>query len=281
MSPLRVLIILCFCCQTIYAQTNLFEGSVMYSDKKNLSASLTLSIDSSYQLSGELSRTFGSFTYKRYISGNFNPVDQTVYIREYALNSTDCPIFIQAKVNHIIENIYAIAGIFQALDTQKCPSGHINIICRNFKFNLYPKKQKPVILSEKTQDSILKTLLKKNLKEEKNFISMKNNDIYKLNSNIDTVYLAVYDNQKIDGDRVKIMLNEIVVIDNYPLSDEKKVFKLVLKKGSNKLNILATNEGRIDMNTSKVELYNHHFHEYFINVLRKNQSTTYEFIYNN
>ena len=262
---------------SLQGQKNDFSGSIMYGDKKNLPCELYIHIDSSYQVSGNLSREVKGNMVHYMISGDFNPQEKTIYLREYARNKTDCAIFFQGKVYPLIENIFTIAGIFKSLDSQNCPSGHINVICRNFKFNLYPQEvKKPINLSENDEEAILTNLLSQKIKKEANFIQVHENDKVEINAGADTLYLKIYDNQKVDGDRVRIVFNETVVIDNFLLTDEKVVFKIVPQAGKNILKIVALNEGRIALNTSKVELYNRQIHEYYINVLYKSQHTQYE-----
>lgn len=263
--------------QLLLGQKNDFHGSIMYSDKKNLNCEVQISIDSSYQVTGSLSRDENNKTVNHMITGDFNPEDKTMYLREYARSKSDCAIFFQGKVYFLLENIYTIAGIFKSLDSQNCPSGHINVICRDFKFNLYPKEEKkPIMLSEKDEEAILTNLLSQKIKKEANFIQVRENDKVEINAGADTLYLKIYDNQKVDGDRVQIVFNENVVIDNFLLTDEKVVFKVLPKAGKNILKIVALNEGRIALNTSKVEIYNRQIHEYYINVLYKSQHTQYE-----
>ncbi len=263
--------------QLLLGQKNDFQGSIMYSDKKNLNCEVQISIDSSYQVTGNLSRDENNKTVNHMITGDFNPEDKTIYLREYARSKSDCAIFFQGKVYFLLENIYTIAGIFKSLDSQNCPSGHINVICRDFKFNLYPKEEKkPIKLSEKDEEAILTNLLSQKIKKEANFIQVRENDKVEINAGADTLYLKIYDNQKVDGDRVQIVFNENVVIDNFLLTDEKVVFKVLPQAGKNILKIVALNEGRIALNTSKVEIYNRQIHEYYINVLYKSQHTQYE-----
>lgn len=277
MDKLIILLLVLGFGQSLLGQKNDFQGSIMYPDKKNLNCEIQISIDSSYQVTGNLSRDQGGRTVNHMIVGDFNPKDNTIYLREYARNKSDCAIFFQGKVYFLLENIYTIAGIFKSLDSLNCPSGHINVICRDFKFNLYPKdEKKPIPLTEKEEEAILSNLLSQKIKKEANFIQVRENDKIEINAGADTLFLKIYDNQKIDGDRVRIEFNEIVVADNYPLTDEKTIFKLLPTKGKNILKIIALNEGRISLNTSKVELYNRAIHEYYINVLYKNQHTQYE-----
>jgi hypothetical protein len=67
-------------------------------------------------------------------------------------------------------------------------------------------------LSEKDEEAILTNLLSQKIKKEANFIQVRENDKVEINAGADTLYLKIYDNQKVDGDRVKIVFNETVVI---------------------------------------------------------------------
>lgn len=260
-----------------FSQKNSFFGSIMYENKFVKNCDIIINIDSSYQITGSTSREINGEMMNHMISGEFNPENVTIYLREYALNKSDCPIFFQGKVFDLAENIYSIAGVFKGLDTANCSSGHINVICRNFKFNLYPKPdKKPIALTEKEEETILTNLLNQKLKKEANFIQVRENDKIEIQAGADTLFLKIYDNQKVDGDRVSIEFNGDVVSENHLLTDEKVIYKLVPQKGKNTLKIIALNEGRIALNTSKVEIYNRHIHEYFINVLNKNQNTLYD-----
>lgn len=270
------LVLICF--QSFFGQKNLFEGSAMYEDKKSMKCELDIRIDSSYRISGNLSREIGDTAVHHMITGDFNPEDKTIYFREYARSKSDCAIFFQGKVYFLLQDIYTIAGIFKSLDSTQCPSGHINVICRNFNFNIYSKKEekKPILISEKEQEAILSQMLSQKIKKEAHFIQVRGNERIEINMGADTLFLKIYDNEKIDGDQVRIEFNETVVIDSYPLTNEKVVFKLLPAKGKNILKITALNEGRIALNTSKVELFSRAIHEHYIHVLYKNQYAQYE-----
>lgn len=264
---------------SIFCQKNNFKGSILYNDKKNKPCKLNIYIDSNYTLAGKLFREEKDKMVEHFITGDFDPNTQHVYFREYAISKSDCPIFFQGKISHIIQKIYAIAGLFQSQDSQRCSNGHLNVISENFNLNLYSAKKTVIQLSEKEEEKILSQILAKKTEKEQNFIQVKHDEKVNLQTSGDSIVIKVYDNQKVDGDRIKIVFNNTVVLDNFPLSNDQKTISVKPSKGKNLLKIYAVSEGRISMNTSKVEIYNHRFHEYFINVLQKNQFSTYEFIH--
>jgi hypothetical protein len=249
---------------SLLSQSNEFEGSIMYSDKKNLLSSLDIFIDSSYQVTGSLTRMIGAKKMNHTIEGKFNHEDNSI-----------CPIYINGYVKHLMENFYVIAGVFQSSNTTFCDSGHVNLVNRNFKFNLYNRVEKSSQLDDSAVMQNLMSGLKSKMDADKIFIPVTSQDKISLSIDKDTFILKIYDNLRIDGDKVKIIFNDAVVVNN--LSIVAKPFEYILKakKGKNILTIKAISEGSIPMNTSKVELYNYRLHEYFENKLLKDQQSTY------
>ncbi len=59
------------------------------------------------------------------------------------------------------------------------------------------------------------------------------------------------DGSQIDGDRVSIYHNDVLIYDNITLSAAYKSFQLHLEDGINKINIVALNEGFVSPNTAE------------------------------
>lgn len=71
----------------------------------------------------------------------------------------------------------------------------------------------------------------------------------------DQVILEVWDDNTIDNDKISILYNGVLQLDNYTLNKEKK--KLILPVGGNELNIIsivANNEGNDPPNTATIRL---------------------------
>lgn len=67
--------------------------------------------------------------------------------------------------------------------------------------------------------------------------------------------LAVWDNEKVDGDKISLSLNGKWIIRNYEIVKDKKLFEVELVKGQvNQLVFFAENLGRIPPNTSAVNI---------------------------
>ena len=76
-----------------------------------------------------------------------------------------------------------------------------------------------------------------------------------VNSNTKTVKIECRDHSYIDGDRIRIYLNEKVVSSNIGLKSNYYVLYLNLEKGYNRIDFQALNQGLSGPNTAEVILY--------------------------
>ena len=71
----------------------------------------------------------------------------------------------------------------------------------------------------------------------------------------DTLCVEVWDGGRVDDDKISILLNNVNLLKHYVLSNQKKILKVYLPKGSNnQLVILAENEGNEPPNTADLLL---------------------------
>lgn len=66
--------------------------------------------------------------------------------------------------------------------------------------------------------------------------------------------LELYDQGKVDGDKVRILQNNKIILDNHQIAKQRKRIEIELKEGDNVFTILALNEGDIAPNTAVIEL---------------------------
>ncbi|MBI9040686.1 hypothetical protein [Lutibacter sp.] len=76
-----------------------------------------------------------------------------------------------------------------------------------------------------------------------------------LNSKTKTVKIECRDYSYVDGDRIRIYLNENVVSDNIGLKGNYYVYYLTLEKGYNKIDFQALNQGLSGPNTAELNVY--------------------------
>ncbi len=69
------------------------------------------------------------------------------------------------------------------------------------------------------------------------------------------VKILCRDNQFVDGDRVRIYINDIIIQENVLLEGDYKVFEFTLKNGFNKIDIEAINQGSSGPNTAEFQVF--------------------------
>lgn len=271
--------LLVLCCQISFGQQNYFEGVLRLKDNKDVPYKLFLDIDSNYEITG-MSEIYVNSTLLKYpIEGKFNPENNHIFFRELSTNQnkSNCPIYAQARVSHLIQDIFVIAGLYTSQNSVICGlDGHINVVNRNFKFNLYNKSIS--MISDSLHQEILTKQLLKNVVEEKKYKDVTANSQISLQTNKKEISIKIFDQLKIDGDKVRVTFNKTILKD-VSLRAIPDTFSLLCKKGINVLTIEALNEGSIALNTSKFELLLGETNQYFTNILKAGQKATYQILY--
>lgn len=70
------------------------------------------------------------------------------------------------------------------------------------------------------------------------------------------VSVTLWDDGKEDGDIVSVWINDIVVLDNYVLTNAGRTFTFQVQPGNNKLVLFAINEGDVGPNTAAITINN-------------------------
>jgi hypothetical protein len=69
------------------------------------------------------------------------------------------------------------------------------------------------------------------------------------------VKILCRDNQFVDGDRVRIYINDMIIQENVLLEGDYKSFEFTLKNGFNKIDIEAINQGSSGPNTAEFQVF--------------------------
>ena len=77
---------------------------------------------------------------------------------------------------------------------------------------------------------------------------------FKLDGN--SIEIIFRDHEYFDGDRVRILVNDIVIIENVLLENSFKGLNYKLKSGFNKIDFLALNQGESGPNTAEIRVFN-------------------------
>ena len=197
---------------------------------------------------------------KNNITGFYDTENKTLNIRELNIVQTKS---IEEKLNFCYLNLVleeigknALMGSFTGYysDNSVCAKGYINLI-----------KSKKIKKIEKIKNK-KKPLLKK---EE---IILNNNNSISVNSNESDLILQVWDSKKADGDRIRLIINNKIILNDYEVSNKKKLIKVSLNKTENVIKIIATSIGKRKPNTVGIEIINSKYIHPFLTKLNINES---------
>ncbi len=252
---MRVLILLLF--------LNFAELSSAQNTQKNYLGSLILSNNSSISFSIHFNEQNGvvngySLTNignpdetKSDISGVYFKKDKSFQLQETQILSTssesDLSTFCFINANLSIKGKLAnkrlegeFFGLFPNNDT--CAEGKI-LLMEKQKVEKKIKKVKKKI--EKLEEKTNQVLITKQLKDGDDFVVKW--DAYNLK-------LFIWDANKEDGDRIRLKINDEIILYDYTTKRKQKKVKYKLRKGENTIEIEALSLGSSPPNTSRIQL---------------------------
>jgi len=131
-------------------------------------------------------------------------------------------------------------GFFINNDT--CASGKILLMEKEKLEKKIKKVKKKIEKFEEKRATVLKT---KQLKDGEDFVVKWENDNLKL---------FIWDANEEDGDRIRLKINDEIILYDYTTKRKRKKIKYKLKEGENIIEIKAISLGTSPPNTSRIEL---------------------------
>jgi hypothetical protein len=132
------------------------------------------------------------------------------------------------------------------LDSTQCASGKI-ILMEERK--LIKKIEK---VKKKIDKQASKTLTDTNQIQQTKVL--KDGDDFTINWESDKIKLFIWDANQEDGDKIQLIINGNIILNNFETKNKRKKIKYRLVDGENTIEIKATNLGTSPPNTSRLEL---------------------------
>ena len=264
-------------CQNTYK----YIGSLILENKQMISYSLEI-VENKGTINGFSLTNIGSKDEtKTEISGLYFKSEKEFQLNEtkiiYTNSKIDLESFCYVNMNLKLKGRNKkkyLEGSFKGYfsNGKECAKGKVILI----------EEEKVKKISEKILKKIEKNKKKAKIKEENIFATQKlqNQDTIKIDWKSDSIIINLWDADQEDGDRVNLILNDIIVLNNFFTKKNKKEIKLKLQKGKNTLNFYAINEGEYPPNTSRIELIDNQIVYPLIVQLQKNNTITIELINN-
>lgn len=200
---------------------------------------------------------------------------EKIFETKNTLNLGFC--FSEATLNYTEDDRYEyLEGEWKGWNdnNRACAGAHIWV--RRRKYTREEPKTEPIIIEEKkelVEEEVLVIVEQKDtIVEQKNVIvetiqtPLQENTLdidYKdrkivtkdlMHVDKDSVELEIWDSNREDGDIVSLELNGQLILQNYTLTNAKKVLKVYLQKGENVLILIAHNLGEIPPNTAAISI---------------------------
>lgn len=128
-----------------------------------------------------------------------------------------------------------------------------NTINKNLEINNIAKKN--ILLESQPEDNDIIGLRYWKGKDVTHQKMSSQVDLGSLTTKSKTVKIECRDFGAIDGDRIKIFLNEAIISDDIGLKSNYFVIHITLKEGYNRIDFKALNEGLVGPNTAEISVY--------------------------
>lgn len=99
-------------------------------------------------------------------------------------------------------------------------------------------------------------------------------DVLKLKWSSNDIKLSLWDGSKVDQDKISVIVNDKIILENFIISKEKKVVSIPFTEDVCKIVILAVNEGKAPPNTVNILLEDKNSSTPFITKLKALEKTT-------
>tara|TARA_B100000900_G_scaffold414739_1_gene442275 strand:+ start:1741 stop:2562 length:822 start_codon:yes stop_codon:yes gene_type:complete len=213
------------------------------------------------------------FETKSELSGKF--VEDSLFLTEFQVLSTlsedpisnFCFIDLKAKLKGSKKK-QSFEGVFvgRFLDGKECAAGKV-VFADKAKLE---KKMKQV---QKVQELI------GDRKQEKKLVKLASDETYEVFWYSDKFKIHLWDSSLEDDDRITLIINGELVLDNEVMRSKKKKISHVLQKGTNIIELIAENEGRAPHNTTRVELIDDKTKHAILSQLEVGKKVTFKIIH--
>ena len=184
-----------------------------------------------------------SFETKSELSGTF--IKKEIKLKEFQIISSKSeePLSNFCFIDFtVIKEKKGFSGDFLGAfpDGRSCAEGKI-------VFAKKSKLDKKIAKAKKLQEVITKRL-------ENKPVLLKSGDVHQIGWENKKLRIELWDSAIEDNDRISVLLNGVVFLDNKEIKNKKEVLKLELLSGENILEFVAENEGESANNTTRIEL---------------------------
>ena len=241
--------------QSFSQNTFNYLGSLILSNNTSISFSLNLQEQNGIINGYSITNINTPNETKSEISGLYFKKDKSFQLQETQILQTnsEAPLntFCYINMNLSFKGKFStkkLEGTFigNFLDSSQCASGKI-ILMEEKK--LIKKIEK---VKKKIDKQASKTLTDTNQIQQTKIL--KDGNDFTINWESDKIKLFIWDANQEDGDKIQLIINGNIILNNFETKNRRKKVKYRLVDGENTIEIKATNLGTSPPNTSRLEL---------------------------
>ena len=252
-----IAIIFLLLCNNIGFSQNTFSylGTLLLSNNTPISFSMELQEENGIVNGYSLTNINTPDETKSEISGLYFKKDKSFQLQETQILSTnsEAPLntFCYINMNFSFKGKFGskrLEGTFTGnfLDSTECAKGKI-ILMEKKKLEKKIAKVKKKIKKKIEKGKLDKTqVLQTQI--------LKDGDDFTINWESNKLKLFIWDSNQEDGDKITLIINENIILNDFETKNKRKKIKYKLKDGGNIIEIKATNLGNSPPNTSRIEL---------------------------
>lgn len=169
-------------------------------------------------------------------------------------------------------------GLF--LDGEECINGEIYLNAIENINKRIVKVAKKIDKSKRISDSIKANIDPIKLMDSLNLNILKADKTISVFSKSKKINLIIYDGGQEDGDIVTVLVNNIIVLDNYEIDFSKKIIPINLIENKTSIVLKANNVGSISTNTAVIEINDNNNDIKALTNLKKGEKTQIDIILN-
>jgi hypothetical protein len=241
---MKYLLLLFFISGQLMAQSQYdFMGFLFMEDYRPISYRIVLDEDDGVMNGYSITGSGTSFETKSELSGTY--IKKEMKLKEFQIISTKSeePLSNFCFIDFVVlKEAKGFSGDFigKFPDGKICAEGKI-VFAKKSKFD------KKIAKAKKIQEVLTKRL-------ENKPVLLKSGDEHQIGWENKKIRIELWDSAIEDNDRISVLLNGVIVLNNKEMKNKKEVLKLELLSGENILEFVAENEGEMVNNTTRIEL---------------------------
>ncbi|MDA3882511.1 MAG: hypothetical protein PF481_04465 [Bacteroidales bacterium] len=174
---------------------------------------------------------------------------QNVYTQSDAGEQEFCYVHVKQAEIQNKNNKSFISGNFQGLfpNNEICVDGTLNLVSKEVLLKAYNKAiEKDTSITDLIDfPEIINTNANNHIQS---------GDDFKISWLSDTIRMYISDEERIDGDKISLIINGEKVLENYELTKNKKTISVPITQSEYVMEIVAVNEGSHSPNTAYIQL---------------------------